>query len=414
MMARPGTIVNISGTTPVDDPEYRYKMPVVFGKIEGRGNGIKTVIPNLSEVAISLHRTQAEVNKFFGCELGAQTTYSIHNDRAVVNGSHTDVVLQNLIHRYIEIFVLCPQCCLPETYYRIKNGCIFHKCAACGNKEMIDMSHKLCTFILTQDKKTKKEKSKDKGKYRKDGDEKDRKKKNKDKDGSDDEKKKSKKEKKRKEKKRKEKKEKSLNNCNDCGYLENGIISQKEIDGFANAEDGISGSSEAGVDDNKAMNLAIIGIQKFMEDNTGASSVRVAEEIVNQQIASSLKAQFKVHIFVRAVITANFYKKKEFEKYTPIFQKITQENPIIERHLISAIEYICVDKPKNFPVMIKQLFDEDILQENVILEWAFDGRSDFTLKSVDEETRATLRAEAEPVVAWLQDESSSDDETNDE
>jgi len=198
---RPGTVINISGTTPVTDPEYRYKMPVVYGKIEGRGNGIKTVIPNITELANSLHRTPAEVNKFFGCELGAQTSYSGDNDRAIVNGAHNDVSLQCLIHKYVELFVLCPQCGLPETEYKIKNGCIFHKCAACGSKEMVDMSHKLCTFILAQDKKdkkSKKEKSKDKNKDKKDIDEKKKKKK----EGSDEEKKKKKKDKKKKRRKK--------------------------------------------------------------------------------------------------------------------------------------------------------------------------------------------------------------------
>lgn len=118
-----GTIINISGTTPVDDPEYRYKMPVVFGKVEGSGNGIKTKIENISEVALSLHRSPGEVNKFFGCELGAQTTYNEDDDRAIVNGNHTDDTLQKLVHRYIEDFVLCPNCRLVSDCFELDVLC---------------------------------------------------------------------------------------------------------------------------------------------------------------------------------------------------------------------------------------------------------------------------------------------------
>jgi translation initiation factor 5 len=157
MVVRGGAIINIAGTTAVDDPEYRYKMPAVFGKIEGSGNGIKTAIPNISDVGLALHRSPAEVNKFFGTELGAQSRYSDETDRAIVNGAHTDATLQELMHRYIEKFVLCPVCRYPETEYKIKNGTIFHRCKACGAKEMVDMAHKLCNFILAEHKKAKKE-----------------------------------------------------------------------------------------------------------------------------------------------------------------------------------------------------------------------------------------------------------------
>jgi len=166
-------------------------------------------------------------------------------------------------------------------------------------------------------------------------------------------------------------------------------------------------------DDEGAMNIAVSEVQKFMKENINASSVEIAEEVVNQQMASALKACHKIHIFIRAAISRNFYKEREIKKYAPIIHSITQGNPIMERHLISAVESICSKKAKNFPVLVKQLFDEDVLQENVILEWAYDGRSEFTPKSIDEETRASLRAEAEPVIAWLQVEDSSDDETDD-
>ena len=43
----------------VTDPFYRYKMERIQSKIEGKGNGIKTVIVNLTSVANSLDRPPA-------------------------------------------------------------------------------------------------------------------------------------------------------------------------------------------------------------------------------------------------------------------------------------------------------------------------------------------------------------------
>lgn len=82
--------------------------------------------------------------------------------------------------------------------------------------------------------------------------------------------------------------------------------------------------------------------------------------------------------------------------------------------MIGALEFLCTKKPKNFPVMIKQLYDEDALDEESILDWADEGRSEYTLDAVDEEARAALRGEAEPVVVWLQDEDSDDEESEDD
>ena len=115
-----------------------------------------------------------------------------------MNGHHTDTVLQQMMHKYIQLFVICPNCGLPETEYKIKAGIIYHKCAACGAKEMVDMTHKLTTFILAQDKKAradakkegkKKDEKKDEKKDKK-KDETNEKKKDGSSDGSVDEKKK--------------------------------------------------------------------------------------------------------------------------------------------------------------------------------------------------------------------------------
>jgi hypothetical protein len=98
---------------------------------------------NVTEVAASLNREAPEVTKFFGCELGSQTTFSADTDRAIVNGAHRDQDLQSHLSRYIEYFVLCKNCRLPETHYKIKDGMISQKCLACGSKDTVDMTHKL-------------------------------------------------------------------------------------------------------------------------------------------------------------------------------------------------------------------------------------------------------------------------------
>jgi len=160
-------LINIAGLTPVEDPSYRYKMPKIAGKIEGRGNGIKTLLCNVKDVALSLNREAPEITKFFGTELGAQTTYETETERAIVNGAHSDVLLQSKLSTYIEKFVLCSNCHLPETHYKIKDGIITQKCLACGTKTVCEMTHKLTTFILAQDKKAKadaKKEGKDKDK----------------------------------------------------------------------------------------------------------------------------------------------------------------------------------------------------------------------------------------------------------
>ena len=67
------------------------------------------------QVATALHRNTGEFTKFFGTELGAQTTWNEETDRAIVNGAHTTQDLQSLVFKYTELFVLCPNCRLPES-----------------------------------------------------------------------------------------------------------------------------------------------------------------------------------------------------------------------------------------------------------------------------------------------------------
>eukprot|EP00587_Corethron_hystrix_P004738 CAMPEP_0113310634 /NCGR_PEP_ID=MMETSP0010_2-20120614/8201_1 /TAXON_ID=216773 ORGANISM="Corethron hystrix, Strain 308" /NCGR_SAMPLE_ID=MMETSP0010_2 /ASSEMBLY_ACC=CAM_ASM_000155 /LENGTH=385 /DNA_ID=CAMNT_0000166129 /DNA_START=640 /DNA_END=1797 /DNA_ORIENTATION=+ /assembly_acc=CAM_ASM_000155 len=384
-------------------------MPTISGKVEGRGNGIKTVIVNVSEVSLSLHRDAGELNKFFGCELGAQT--SVNDDRYIVNGSHTDHVLQDLVHRYVEKFVLCPNCGLPETNFKIslKKETIHHVCAACGAKEMVDMSHKLCTYILSQEKKKKAEekktskgdkkgkgKTKDKdkglnkpnGSMSSDGEEKE---------GSTVQKKDKKKEKKNKKKEKKEKKKEKK---------------QKKGSDPDPVDDVTTDIDNVSVDDITLMSEAVENIKKYLVENPSFDIAALTELVVNEQMASGLKTFDKVHIMMNAAFNLSAVGEKQVAKFAPVLDKLVNRNITMERHVIAGCEGIFGKKPKVFPIILKQLYDEDVLQEDTILEWSSEGRTEFTLDTIDEDTRSLLRGEAETFVNWLESADSEDESDN--
>lgn len=131
------------------DPFYRYKMPPIVAKVEGRGNGIKTAVVNTSDVARALARPSNYVIKFFGFELGALTSINEDSDRYIVNGAHDAAKLQDLLDGFINKFVLCNSCKNPETDIIVmKDGNLKRDCKACGQQTYIDPRHKLSSYIV--------------------------------------------------------------------------------------------------------------------------------------------------------------------------------------------------------------------------------------------------------------------------
>lgn len=131
------------------DPFYRYKMPPIQAKVEGRGNGIKTAVLNVADIAHALNRPAPYIVKYFGFELGAQTSISVDKDRYLVNGVHEPAKLQDVLDGFINKFVLCGSCKNPETEIIItKDSDLVRDCKACGKRTPMDLRHKLSSFIL--------------------------------------------------------------------------------------------------------------------------------------------------------------------------------------------------------------------------------------------------------------------------
>ncbi|UKK01048.2 eukaryotic translation initiation factor 5 [Theileria orientalis] len=131
-----------------DDPNYRYKMPKIQSRIEGRGNGTKTNISNMGDIARALKRPPTYATKFFGCELGAMSKFEEAEEKALINGAHTESSLATVLDKFIEMYVLCQKCQLPETEVLVKRGELHSSCNACGHKGVLDMTHKAASYMI--------------------------------------------------------------------------------------------------------------------------------------------------------------------------------------------------------------------------------------------------------------------------
>ena len=122
--------LNINGDN--NDPFYRYKMPMLISMQAGRGNGCLTLLENLSDVTEAFNHPASIVFKYMGSVLGSNTTES----KWSITGHHTNDRLIEVLYQYINSFVMCPNCNIPELLPNIegkkKNKKLFLTCSACG------------------------------------------------------------------------------------------------------------------------------------------------------------------------------------------------------------------------------------------------------------------------------------------
>lgn len=81
--------------------------------------------------------------------LGAQTNFD-KNERYIVNGSHDAAKLQDILDAFIQKYVLCPNCKNPETDLSVstKRGQISTTCKACGHHAVLTHRDKLASYII--------------------------------------------------------------------------------------------------------------------------------------------------------------------------------------------------------------------------------------------------------------------------
>jgi len=135
-----------------DDVSYRYQMPKVSVKYSGSGNGKYTVVNNMGEIANAINSPPEIVFKFISFTCG-----SAYNEKdASITGHHVNI--QNIIFDYINNFVICSTCNIPELNYYLekistKKSILTCKCSACGTIHKLKSTNKIndkCIDAITK------------------------------------------------------------------------------------------------------------------------------------------------------------------------------------------------------------------------------------------------------------------------
>merc|ERR1712004_489416 len=106
------------------------------------------------------------------------------------------------------------------------------------------------------------------------------------------------------------------------------------------------------------------------------------------------------------------FKEKQLKKNAKLLLRFTHDNRKGQKYLIGGIEktiesFEAALLPKVSHIF-KELYDEDVLEEEVLLEWA----KKVSKKNVSKELAQKIHAKAAPFIKWLQEAEEETSETD--
>ncbi len=97
--------------------------------------GMRTIFHNFREMAEALNRGPDHLLKFLSREMATAAT--MQESRVIFKGKFSRPTLERLIERYMDQFITCPVCRLPDTKIVKEKRLSFLVCEACGAKSSI-------------------------------------------------------------------------------------------------------------------------------------------------------------------------------------------------------------------------------------------------------------------------------------
>lgn len=109
----------------------RFQVPDVQLMLQGN----RSIWQNFQEIINILNRPGKEVLKFVSGQLG--TAGNMEGSQALFNGKFNAEVVDEVLNRYIDSYVICPVCTRPDTDIKKDTGAYYLVCSACGARTSI-------------------------------------------------------------------------------------------------------------------------------------------------------------------------------------------------------------------------------------------------------------------------------------
>jgi translation initiation factor 5 len=121
----------------LSDPIYRYKIKGLNIKCTGRQDNWTTNFLNSEEIAKKINRPSEYFGKYIGHALSCPMKQDKEKNCLTFKGDHSGDLITKYFMEFVKIYVLCPNCDLPETKLFIqkekdKPRGLTHSCDACG------------------------------------------------------------------------------------------------------------------------------------------------------------------------------------------------------------------------------------------------------------------------------------------
>lgn len=366
----------------------------------------------MDNIGKSLNRPPSYPTKYFGCELGAQTRFDDKTARYIVNGAHEAGKLSELLDEFIKKFVLCPSCNNPETDLVIdRNNDIIRVCKACGQRHLVDMRHKLTTFIVNNPPPGAKKESTKKSK-----------------DG-----------------KKKDKKEKTMSTTT---TMTTSLSSKKKMESGSEEEPDIEAPmidqrEDHEHDDTWGEDLDDEAIQRRAKDmesineklekfNLSGSEEdtkdpteqlfkalidhkqKSQESIINEIEVSGLKRPDKISLVLASVLFDDDHLSAPLIlKYASLLKQYAIDSKA-QRNILIGMERALIHRTSlaaKIPIFFKSLYDNDIVNEEVFIKWSKKMCS--RRYAVPRDVTKLIHEKAQVFIQWLEtaeEESSSSEE----